>query len=103
MQMSFVELTTDDGLTGIGCASPETMVTGETREACNAALGEDALSWLEGLDPRTLPAICRELDARMPKTPAARAAVDVALHDLLAQRLGVPPITAANPQGVGHR
>jgi len=90
VQMSFVELTSDDGLTGIGCASPEAMVTGETREACNAALDADALSWLEGLDPRTLPAICRELEARMPKTPAARAAVDIALHDLLAQRLGVP-------------
>ena len=90
VQMSFVELTTDDGLTGIGCASPAAMVTGETRDACTAALDEDALAWLEGLDPRTLPAICRELDARMPKTPAARAAVDIALHDLLAQRLGVP-------------
>ena len=29
VQMGFVELSTDDGLTGIGCASPEAMVTGE--------------------------------------------------------------------------
>jgi L-alanine-DL-glutamate epimerase-like enolase superfamily enzyme len=90
VQMRFVRLSTDIGLTGIGCASPESMVTGETREACSAALQEDALSWLQGRDPRTLPAICRELDTRLPKTPAARAAVDIALHDLLAQYLGVP-------------
>ena len=90
VQMSFVELTSDDGITGIGCASPEPKVTGESREACAAALRADQLAWLEGLDARALPRICRELDARMPSTPAARAAVDIALHDLLAQRLDVP-------------
>ena len=90
VQMSFVELSSDDGLTGFGCASPEPHVTGESREACNAALSEDALAWLEGGDPRTLPALCRALEDRMPATPAARAAVDMALHDLLAQHLGVP-------------
>lgn len=90
VQMGFVEIITDSGLTGIGCASPESMVTGETREACSDALGEDKLGWLLGKDPRTLPALCRELDRRFPTTPAARAAVDIALHDLLAQHLGVP-------------
>lgn len=90
VQMGFVEIDTDVGLTGIGCASPEPMVTGESREACNAALQDDALSWLEGRDARSLPALCRELERRMPKTPAARAAVDMALHDLLAQHLGMP-------------
>jgi len=90
VQMNFVRLKTDGGLTGIGCASPEALVTGETREACSTALEADALSWLEGSDPRTLPALCRELDVRLPEAPAARAAVDIALHDLLAQYLGVP-------------
>ncbi len=90
VQMSFVEIATDDGFTGIGCASPEALVTGESREACNAALEGDALTWLEGRDPRTLTALCRELERRMPGTPAARAAVDIALHDLLAQSLGIP-------------
>ena len=90
VKMVFVEIGTDNGLTGLGCASPEEKVTGETREACIAALAEDALAWLEGRDPRTLPALCRELERRLAKTPAARAAVDMALHDLLAQAMGVP-------------
>ena len=90
VQMGFVEITTDNGLTGIGCASPEAKVTGETRDACSAALEEEALAWLVGRDARTLPALCRELERRLPETPAARAAVDIALHDLLAQHLGVP-------------
>ena len=90
VEMGLVEVETDSGLVGMGCASPEPYVTGETREACAAALREDELAWLEGSDLRTLPALCRQLAARMGKTPAARAALDMALHDLLAQHLGVP-------------
>ena len=37
-----------------------------------------------------LTALCRELRERFPGAPAARAAVDIALHDLWAQQLGVP-------------
>jgi L-alanine-DL-glutamate epimerase-like enolase superfamily enzyme len=81
VQMSFVELSSDDGLTGIGCASPEALVTGETREACSAALQEDALSWLVGRDARSLPALCRELDAHLPEQVRARLAADETLLD----------------------
>ena len=78
------------GPIGWGAASPAEDVTGETVDACREALSADRLAWLAGRDVRTLPALCRELRERMPKTPAARAAVDMALHDLLAQHLGVP-------------
>lgn len=90
VEMGLVEVETQTGLIGMGCASPEPHVTGETREACAAALRENNLEWLEGRDVRTLPALCRELAKRMENTPAARAAVDMALHDLLAQHLDVP-------------
>jgi L-alanine-DL-glutamate epimerase-like enolase superfamily enzyme len=90
VEMGLVEVEAESGLVGLGCASPEAHVTGETREACAAALREDKLAWLEGSDLRTLPALCRRLAAVMGKTPAARAALDMALHDLLAQHLGVP-------------
>ena len=78
------------GPIGWGAASPAENVTGETVDACREALSADGLAWLAGRDVRTLPALCRELRRRMPSTPAARAAVDMALHDLLAQHLGVP-------------
>ena len=90
VQMSFVALHTDSGLLGLGCASPEPHVTGETREACAAALTPQRLQWLEGEDLRALPRLCRSLYESMNGTPAARAAVDMALHDLLAQHLRVP-------------
>ena len=85
-----VRIETDDGLAGWGAASPAPHVTGETLDACAAALAPENVLWLVGRDVRGLPAICRELDRRAPGVPAARAALDMALHDLLAQHLGVP-------------
>jgi L-alanine-DL-glutamate epimerase-like enolase superfamily enzyme len=90
VQMGFVALHGERGALGLGCASPEPHVTGETREACQAALDPATLDWLHGEDVRALPRLCRRLAAQMPDTPAARAALDMALHDLLAQHLGVP-------------
>ena len=81
---------TDRGLVGLGAASAEPYVTEESNEACQAALRQDSLEWLIGLDVRTLPALCRELGRRLAETPAARAAIDIALHDLLAQYLELP-------------
>ncbi len=85
-----VTLRTDDGRTGLGAASPLPEVTGETFEACRAALCDDGLRWLVGRDVRHLAALCRELNERAAGRPAAGAAVDMALHDLLAQLVGVP-------------
>ena len=87
VEISIVELRAE-GFLGLGAASPAEFVTGESDEACRKALAE--LDWLVGRDARTLPQLCREAARRMPATPAARAAVDIALHDLLAQRLGLP-------------
>jgi L-alanine-DL-glutamate epimerase-like enolase superfamily enzyme len=59
------------GHTGLGCASPIKEVTGETFEACRAALAAG---------PDGIPERC----------PAARAAIDMALHDLRAREAGKP-------------
>jgi len=90
VRMHFVALHAAGGAVGLGCASPEPHVTGETAEACAAALDDAALEWLRGEDVRELPRLCRSLAARMPHAPAARAAMDMALHDLLGQHMGLP-------------
>jgi peptidoglycan/xylan/chitin deacetylase (PgdA/CDA1 family) len=81
--MLFVRMTTDTGHEGLGCAAPEIHVTGEDADAAEAVLGLAHLEWLRGEDPRELPRLCRELGLRLQGTPAARAALDMALHDLL--------------------
>lgn len=85
-----VRLETASGLIGLGAGSPEAYVTGETIEACQAVLVDGALDWLIGEDITELAGLCKQVQARMPKQPAARAAVDMALYDLLAQHLSQP-------------
>jgi L-alanine-DL-glutamate epimerase-like enolase superfamily enzyme len=90
VENGIVQIRTDSGAYGHGAASPEPQVTGETNQTCQAALRPERLAWLIGQDVRELPRLCRELGARMTRTPAARAAVDIALHDLAACTLGIP-------------
>jgi L-alanine-DL-glutamate epimerase-like enolase superfamily enzyme len=85
-----VVLRDEAGRVGLGAASPEPHVTGESNQLCQRALEPAALDWLRGRDLRALPELLRSLSGRMPRTPAARAAVDMALHDLFAQGLGLP-------------
>jgi L-alanine-DL-glutamate epimerase-like enolase superfamily enzyme len=85
-----VRIETEDGQVGLGAGSPGEHVTGETNESCLSALAPSRLEWLRGRDVRTLRALCRESEERFPLTPAARAAVDIALHDLLGKRAGLP-------------
>ena len=86
-----VRIETEDGASRASApGSPGEHVTGETNESCRAALAPANLEWLRGRDVRTLRALCRESAERFPLTPAARAAVDIALHDLLGKRAGLP-------------
>ncbi|MEM7584875.1 MAG: dipeptide epimerase [Acidobacteriota bacterium] len=90
VELMFLRLITDDGQVGLGSASPVASVTGESVDACWQKLDEEALGWLVGRDPRHLGALCRQAKQTMRATPAARAAVDIALHDLFARVVGVP-------------
>ena len=90
VQNVIVEIRSASGLIGLGAAAPEPRVTGESHEDCCARLREGELSWLVGRDARMTAGLCREAGERMPGTPAARAAVDMALHDLLGQHLELP-------------
>jgi L-alanine-DL-glutamate epimerase-like enolase superfamily enzyme len=80
----------ESGLIGLGAASPEPRVTGETMEACRNAVANDRLQWLVGGDIRDFESLSQEAANRMSGTPAALAAVDIALHDLAAQERGLP-------------
>ena len=77
----------DDGMTGIGEAAP----SGYYGEKCESVLM--ALSYFAehlGDDPLLIEDISAALSQVMRGNAAARAAVDMALYDLMGQRLGVP-------------
>jgi L-alanine-DL-glutamate epimerase-like enolase superfamily enzyme len=86
VEIGLVVLRDELGNVGLGTATPEPHVTGETTERCRQALAD--LDFLVGTDLGALPVVLAATAARWPDAPAARAAVDMALHDLLGQRLG---------------
>ena len=90
VELFFVRILTDGGLEGLGSAAPTEDITGESAEACAAALAEAGPAWLEGRDARHLGALTRDLKTHLRPTPAARAALDMALYDLVARHLEVP-------------
>jgi L-alanine-DL-glutamate epimerase-like enolase superfamily enzyme len=85
-----VRLRSANGAEGWGEATPDPNVTGETFHGTAATLRHDLAPALLGRDARDRDALLRALDARIEGVPAAKAALDVALHDLLARTLGVP-------------
>ncbi len=86
----FVRLETESGITGIGAGSPAEDVTGESIAACELALTNTLESVLMGKDIRYSCSILRELNTKLANTPAAMAATDIALHDLVAKTMGLP-------------
>lgn len=88
VEFVILEVATECGRTGFGQASPAPEVTGETCAASLAALGADLATWLRGKDPAD-PLVLDGLEA-VCRWPAARAAVDMALCDLVAKAAGLP-------------
>jgi len=85
-----VRIDTEEGLVGIGAASPGPDVTGESIDDCRNALETHLEPLLLAQDVCHLNALVRKLQDAMPAAPAARAAVDMALYDLMAKHLEMP-------------
>ncbi|MEZ5040531.1 MAG: dipeptide epimerase [Saprospiraceae bacterium] len=86
----FVQLHGENGFIGLGAGSPAPYVTGEDLAGSLAALETHLEALCLGKDIRFLAQILRDNEEQFPKRPAAQAAVDIALHDLFTQYLGVP-------------
>lgn len=87
---AFVEITLSNGITGIGAANPSEYVTGEHLDQTMATLSEGNLEFLKGRDIREINQLLFEVTTKFPTTPAARAALDIALHDALTKYLDMP-------------
>ncbi len=86
-QNALVELR-DGKFTGLGETSPAKYY-GQTQASSIAALAKMGKR-LANRDPFELETILTDLRARFPKEPSAICAVDIALHDLIGKKLGVP-------------
>jgi L-Ala-D/L-Glu epimerase len=89
---AFVEITLDDGTTGIGSGNPSEYVVGENLSQCLEALAEKNLEFLIRRDIREIRQLLYEVWERFPKNPSARAALDIALHDAFTKYLDIPMV-----------
>lgn len=90
-----VKLTTDDGLTGWGEAVPTPLWSYETTQTVVTTLREHLAPSLIGMDIFDLTAIHRVMNQRIAASfsigqPIAKAAVDLAVHDLISKALNTP-------------
>ncbi len=97
-EICWVEVVADHGLVGLGAANPSPMVTGESLEDTETTLAREKGRYL-GRSGMAIRDLSEDLLRHIP-WPGARAALDIAFHDLYAQSLGMP---LAALLGVCHR
>ena len=85
-----VRVETDGGVVGFGCAAPDQPVTGETAETVEAAISNVVEPVLRGCDPVRWSAALEEAKRVVFASPAALAAVDMALFDIVGKVAGLP-------------
>ena len=85
-----IRLITDTAHVGLGISAPDEGVTGETPAQALQALHQIAEPLLLGADPLRRAVLTEALKDALPKNPSVRAAVDMALHDLLGKASGLP-------------
>jgi len=84
-----LQLHTDQGLTGLGEAVPRPSVYGETLESITAAMRDLLLPPVLGLDPLDVEKVWARW-SRVVANTTAKAAIDMALHDVAGQMAQMP-------------
>ncbi|WP_444685419.1 dipeptide epimerase [Alkalicoccus luteus] len=85
-----IRLETDTGLTGVGEAPPTAAITGETLESIEAAVTTVIGPALQGLHLHDKESVFQQLHRSIIGNTSAKAAVDMAIHDVLARKSGLP-------------
>jgi L-alanine-DL-glutamate epimerase-like enolase superfamily enzyme len=86
----FVRIETNAGHVGFGCAAPDEAITGETADTVKSAIAGVVESAIHGTDPLRIAMLLERLRKPLAAQPSARAAIDMALHDILGKRAGLP-------------
>lgn len=84
-----VHLTTQDGRSGFGEAPPTHVITGETLDSIERAVHLIGAG-LIGMDVKRREQLFEKLHKTLVGNTSAKAAVDMALYDLIAQQAGMP-------------
>ncbi|MBR1121014.1 hypothetical protein JQ628_05765 [Bradyrhizobium lablabi] len=80
---------TDSGVSGVGAVATIPAFMGETGETIEAAMIYLS-DGMKGKDPFGIDRIVQQFDEQLPGNNSAKAALDLALHDLMGRALGLP-------------
>lgn len=84
-----VKVETDDGIFGYGEGSPGVLITGENLAGTVESI-EHFKKTLLGSDPTDLEKIYWILDRASANAPCGKTAIDIACHDILGKKAGLP-------------
>lgn len=88
----FLEVELENGIIGIGAASPAEEVVGETCQKTLIHCQSTPFQQLIGREIRHFRQLIYETHQLFPKLPGTQAALDIALHDAFGQYLGIPVV-----------
>jgi L-alanine-DL-glutamate epimerase-like enolase superfamily enzyme len=87
---NILEIRTDTGVSGYGEAPPTAVITGDTDESIRGAVAGRIAPAILGRDVADLDEILDKVDRSVLGNISAKAAVDIALHDLWGKLYGYP-------------
>lgn len=89
-QNILVEIELDNGLKGYGEGAPVAFITGENQNIALSAVNDVLGPLIVGQDPRNIALIHQMMERIIVGNNSAKAAIDIALYDLMGQIYNVP-------------
>ncbi|MDM8533502.1 enolase C-terminal domain-like protein [Clostridiaceae bacterium HSG29] len=84
-----VKITTDTGIVGFGETDPMGLFTGETAETVIEVIKKYIGPAVIGADPLNIATIHKLMDGKIKDMHVAKAAIDIAVYDIIGKHLGV--------------
>ena len=85
-----VRVDTDEGISGFGEAAAAIAFSGETLASLKFAVDKHIAPAVVGMDPFDIALVNLRMDKMMMHNQGAKAAVDIALYDIVGKALSVP-------------
>lgn len=85
-----VKMTLEDGSVGLGTAFPTPVITGDTSGSIRGAITEVLAPQLVGMDITDYENVLKKINGGIVGNSSAKAALDMAVYDLVAQLNGLP-------------